>query len=155
MSFPGTTSPARTRRGVPATRIRPANAAPVAGEGEYVLCWMLSNRRLSPNGALDRAVEWARHLGKPLVLLESLRCGYRRASDRIQQLVPDGMAEHQYARDGRAPSSYAGIFWVLGRCDRSCGSERPAFGKVRFMSSGNMARKLRTDENGRRRAAPA
>jgi deoxyribodipyrimidine photo-lyase len=49
----------------------------------------------------------------------------------------------KYALDGRDPNSYSGIFWVLGRYDRAWGPERPIFGKIRFMSSKNTARKVR------------
>jgi deoxyribodipyrimidine photo-lyase len=51
---------------------------------------------------------------------------------------------NRYALDGRDPNSYSGIFWVLGRYDRAWGPERPIFGKVRYMSSKNTARKIRT-----------
>ena len=50
---------------------------------------------------------------------------------------------NKYALDGRNPNSYSGIFWVLGRYDRAWGPERPVFGKIRFMSSDNTARKVR------------
>jgi deoxyribodipyrimidine photo-lyase len=50
---------------------------------------------------------------------------------------------NKYALDGRNPNSYSGIFWVLGRYDRAWGPERPIFGKIRYMSSDNTARKLR------------
>ena len=50
---------------------------------------------------------------------------------------------NKYAIDGRNPNSYSGIFWVLGRYDRAWGPERPIFGKVRYMSSDNTARKVR------------
>lgn len=50
---------------------------------------------------------------------------------------------NKYALDGRNPNSYSGIFWVLGRYDRAWGPERPVFGKIRFMSSANTARKVR------------
>jgi deoxyribodipyrimidine photo-lyase len=50
---------------------------------------------------------------------------------------------NKHAVDGRDPNSYSGIFWVLGRYDRPWGPERPIFGKVRYMSSANTARKLR------------
>jgi len=53
---------------------------------------------------------------------------------------------NKYALDGRDPNSYSGIFWVLGRYDRAWGPERPVFGKVRFMSSKNTLRKLKTRE---------
>ncbi len=49
---------------------------------------------------------------------------------------------NKYALDGRNPNSYSGIFWVLGRYDRAWG-ERPVFGKIRFMSSDNTARKVK------------
>ena len=49
---------------------------------------------------------------------------------------------NKYALDGRNPNSYSGIFWVLGRYDRPWGPERPIFGKVRYMTSSNTARKL-------------
>ena len=50
---------------------------------------------------------------------------------------------NKYALDGRDPNSYSGIFWVLGRYDRPWGPERPIFGKIRYMSSANTARKVR------------
>ena len=50
---------------------------------------------------------------------------------------------NKYALDGHDPNSYSGIFWVLGRYDRPWGPQRPIFGKIRYMSSENTARKLR------------
>jgi deoxyribodipyrimidine photo-lyase len=49
---------------------------------------------------------------------------------------------NRYALDGRDPNSVSGIFWVLGRHDRPWGPERPVFGKVRYMTSANTARKV-------------
>lgn len=49
---------------------------------------------------------------------------------------------NKYALDGRDPNSYSGIFWCLGRYDRPWGPERPIFGKIRYMSSENTARKM-------------
>ncbi len=49
---------------------------------------------------------------------------------------------NKYAVDGRDPNSYSGIFWCLGRYDRAWGPERKIFGKIRYMSSENTARKL-------------
>jgi deoxyribodipyrimidine photo-lyase len=49
---------------------------------------------------------------------------------------------NKYALDGRNPNSYSGLFWVLGRYDRAWGPERPIFGKIRYMSSDNTARKI-------------
>lgn len=68
-----------------------------------MLYWMTSFRRLSSNFALQRAVEVAREIGRPLVILEALRCDYRWASDRLHQFVIEGMAEHARAlRNGPA-----------------------------------------------------
>ena len=50
---------------------------------------------------------------------------------------------NRFAVDGRNPNSYSGIFWVLGRYDRAWGPERSIFGKVRYMTSENTARKLK------------
>jgi len=50
---------------------------------------------------------------------------------------------NRFAVDGRNPNSYSGIFWVLGRYDRAWGPERPIFGKIRYMTSENTARKLK------------
>jgi deoxyribodipyrimidine photo-lyase len=48
---------------------------------------------------------------------------------------------NKYALDGRDPNSYSGIFWILGRYDRAWGPVRPIFGKIRYMTSENTARK--------------
>jgi deoxyribodipyrimidine photo-lyase len=48
---------------------------------------------------------------------------------------------NKYAIDGRDPNSYSGIFWVLGRYDRAWGPEREVFGKIRYMTSENTAKK--------------
>ncbi len=53
---------------------------------------------------------------------------------------------NRYALDGRNPNSYSGIFWVLGRYDRAWGPERPIYGKIRYMTSENTARKVRLTE---------
>jgi deoxyribodipyrimidine photo-lyase len=53
---------------------------------------------------------------------------------------------NKYALDGRNPNSYTGIFWILGRYDRPWGPERLVFGKIRYMSSENTARKLRVKQ---------
>ena len=49
----------------------------------------------------------------------------------------------RHALDGSDPNSLSGVFWTLGRYDRAWGPERPIFGKVRYMSSDNTARKFR------------
>jgi deoxyribodipyrimidine photo-lyase len=91
---------------VPPIRIRSCNSAPVRADGEYVLYWMIAFRRTTWNFALDRAVEWARELRKPLIVLEALRCDYRWASDRIHSFALDGMAENACRLAGAGVSHY-------------------------------------------------
>ncbi len=80
-------------RPVPSLRIRNCNIAAINPDGDFVLYWMIANRRLRWNYSLDRALEHCHELGKPLVILEALRCDYPWASDRIHQFVIEGMAE--------------------------------------------------------------
>lgn len=80
---------------VPTERIAAANAALPRSGGDYVLYWMTSFRRLRWNFALQRAVEWANELRRPLLVFEALRAGYRWASDRLHRFILDGMADNQ------------------------------------------------------------
>ncbi len=82
---------------VPAIRIRDCNDAVVRPSAKYVLYWMIANRRVAYNFAFDRAMEYCRELGKPLVIFEALRCGYEWASDRMHRFVIDGMADNAAA----------------------------------------------------------
>ena len=82
---------------VPEIRIRDCNNAAVRAPGKYVLYWMIANRRVAHNFALDRAIEHCREFGKPLVIFEALRCGYEWASDRMHRFVIDGMADNAAA----------------------------------------------------------
>jgi len=80
---------------VPDCRIRAiARADRVDAGGDFVLYWMIAFRRTRHNFSLQRAADWAQHLGKPLIVLEALRCGYRWASDRLHQFVIEGMADN-------------------------------------------------------------
>ncbi len=62
---------------------------------------MTAFRRLAWNHSLDRALAWARELGRPLVVLEALGVGYPWASDRLHRFVLDGMADN--ARRAASP----------------------------------------------------
>jgi len=75
-------------------RIRRVNEAGPDPGGAFVLYWMIAYRRGAFNFALQRAVHWAQELGKPLVVLEALRCGYRWASDRLHRFILEGMADN-------------------------------------------------------------
>ena len=82
---------------VPAVRIRAVNRAAIRSDGAYVLYWMIAARRTHDNFALERAIEHARRLNKPLLVLEALRVGYPYASDRFHRFVIDGMADNAVA----------------------------------------------------------
>ncbi len=90
---------------VPASRIRALNDRARRADGRHVLYWMTAYRRLEWNFALERAVDAAREAGRPLVILEALRCDYAWASDRLHRFVIEGMAEHARALAG-TPVTY-------------------------------------------------
>ena len=78
---------------IPPIRITECNQAPIREEGAVVLYWMIAFRRTEWNFSLDRAIEWAVALKRPLVVFEPLRIGYQWASDRIHGFVMGGMAD--------------------------------------------------------------
>ncbi len=88
---------------VPSQRIRARNSGAVRQDGNYVLYWMTAYRRLQDNFSLDRALEWGRSLGKPVLVFEALRLGYPWASDRIHTFVLQGMVNN------RAQAAQAGL----------------------------------------------
>ena len=79
------------------------NDAPVRISGEYVLYWMIAARRAGWNFGLQRAVEQALALRKPLLVFEALQVDYRWSSARFHQFVIDGM------RDNAATFQAAGV----------------------------------------------
>lgn len=79
---------------IPELRIRSLNDAPVDDDQDFVLYWMVAHRRCRWNFSLQRAVEIAQRLNKPLVVLEALRSDYRWASDRLHWFVIQGMADN-------------------------------------------------------------
>jgi deoxyribodipyrimidine photo-lyase len=83
---------------IPSIRILSVNQKPVLGGdgtlgGDYVLYWMTAFRRTRYNFALQRGVEWANRLGKPLLVFDALRCHYRWASDRFHRFIIDSMRD--------------------------------------------------------------
>ena len=55
---------------------------------------MTAFRRTQSNFALQRAVEIAQQIQKPLVILEAVRCNYRWASHRFHRFILDGMVDN-------------------------------------------------------------
>jgi deoxyribodipyrimidine photo-lyase len=89
---------------VPTQRLRAANVKTVRADGKWVVYWMIAARRVRFNFGLERAAEWARYLGRPLLILEALRSDYPWASDRLHRFIIDGMADNQAALEGRSAS---------------------------------------------------
>ncbi|WP_417736580.1 deoxyribodipyrimidine photolyase [Rosistilla oblonga] len=82
---------------IPDLRIRDLNAHPVRPDGQFVLYWMIANRRTRYNFSLQHAASLAQELGRPLIVLEALRCDYPWASDRLHRFVLQGMADNRAA----------------------------------------------------------
>jgi deoxyribodipyrimidine photo-lyase len=82
---------------VPRVRITAMNAAPVRISGDYVLYWMIAARRPTANFGLQRAVEHAVALRKPLLVFEALQVDHQWASARFHQFVIDGMRDNAAA----------------------------------------------------------
>jgi deoxyribodipyrimidine photo-lyase len=101
---------------VPSLRTRDLNENSVNENGEFVLYWMTACRRLTSNFALDRAIEWARRLNRPLLILEALRCDYPWASRRLHVFVIQGMHDNQQlaAETGHAYFPYVEPSWGHG-----------------------------------------
>ena len=51
---------------------------------------------------------------------------------------------NRYFLDGRDPSSYANVAWIFGLHDRAW-TERPIFGKIRYMNAKGLERKFDID----------
>jgi deoxyribodipyrimidine photo-lyase len=51
---------------------------------------------------------------------------------------------NKYELDGRDPNAFAGVAWCFGKHDRAW-SERPVFGKVRYMNAAGLKRKFDAD----------
>jgi deoxyribodipyrimidine photo-lyase len=109
---------------VPAERIRAVNAAPPRPDRSRVVYWMHAQRRVRWSHALERAVELAVELGRPLLVVETIACDEPWASDRHHAQVLAGMAENRRRLARRpvgylplvetAPGGVAGLLRALG-----------------------------------------
>jgi len=86
-------------------RVRAVNDQPVHRDRAFVLYWMIAARRPAWNFALDRAIDEAHALGKPLVIFEALEADYPWASARLHRFVIDGMRDNAAAVHG-TPITY-------------------------------------------------
>ncbi|RAH15952.1 MAG: deoxyribodipyrimidine photolyase [Methanobacteriota archaeon] len=76
-------------------RINQLNNCKINSDGKYVLYCMISARRLKWNFGLKFAVEKAKQLNKPLVVIEPLNIDHKWASDRIHNFVINGMLDNR------------------------------------------------------------
>jgi deoxyribodipyrimidine photo-lyase len=60
---------------VPELRVRALNEQNPKSDGQYILYWMTATRRLSWNYSIDRALEYAEKLRKPLLIFEAPEVG--------------------------------------------------------------------------------
>lgn len=138
------------RSNLPDTRVRVLRDESPRSDGEFVLYWMTSARRVSWNFALDRAVEWARELDKPLVIFEPLRVGYRWASERHHQSIIDGMGDKAgrlesacvtyYPYVEPEPGAAAGLLAALaGHAACVIADDSPTFFLPRLLEAGRKA----------------
>ncbi len=131
---------------IPPLRLRAVNQRPLRPDGEFVLYWMIAARRTRSNFALQHAASEAARLGRPLVVLEALRCDYPYASDRLHRFVLDGMAANARALAGRPvvyhpyvePAPGAGRGLLAALAERAClvvTDDSPAFFLPRMVAA--------------------
>jgi len=90
---------------IPPQRILTRNEHPKRPDGDWVVYWMMAARRPGWNFGLQRAIEAADSLGKPLVVVEALSASYPWASARHSAFVLEGM-QHQQAAFADKPVLY-------------------------------------------------
>ncbi len=89
----------------PNSRLQLANQTPVRADGRYVVYWMLAQRRTRYSFGLQHAIQRARDLDVPLLVVEALSCSYRWASDRMHAFAIQGMGDQRDAFEG-SPIEY-------------------------------------------------
>jgi deoxyribodipyrimidine photo-lyase len=108
---------------VPSGRIRAFGPPEVRRDAAMVVYWMNVQRRANWNFALDRAVDWAKFLQKPLLIVEPLGCESRWASERHHRFVLRGMLDNE-RKLADAPVRY------LPYLERNAGEGRKLFAAV-------------------------
>ena len=80
---------------VPITRITTLNDEQPNMDAPYVLYWMIAFKRVNYNFSLQRAIEWANKLSKPLLIFEPIAIDYPMASIRFHKFAIEGMRDIQ------------------------------------------------------------
>ena len=76
------------------SRIRNLNNMSINPLGDYILYWMTSARRFHYNAAMDRAVELALKLNKPILVVECMSIRHDWANERILSFSVQGMLDN-------------------------------------------------------------
>ena len=79
--------------GVPNNRITVLKDVEPDLDKDYVLYWIINFKRTSYNFALERAVEIANELSKPLLIFEPLILDYPMSSVRFHKFFLEGMKD--------------------------------------------------------------
>ena len=108
----------KTYSPVPSVRIRSLNDWTINPSGTFVLYWMTAFRRTRFNFSLQRAVELSNDLGKPLVVLEAIRCNGKWMCDRFHRFILDGMQDNAAAIQ-KSKATYCG--YVESRANEAKG----------------------------------
>ena len=129
----------------------------MSARGAYVLYWMIAARRSTWNFALDHAIARAKELGRPLVVFEPLRIGYRWANDRFHTFVVQGMRDNAaaFAKAGvtylpyveRSPGEGKGLLAELAK--RAClviTDEQPGFFLPRMVAAAGKVLPVRLEQ---------
>ena len=77
-----------------ADRVHTLNTSPINEDGEYVLYWMIANRRYHSNAALEYAAHMAEQHNVPLLVLEEISTRHKFANDRITSFMVQGMLDN-------------------------------------------------------------
>lgn len=76
-------------------RVKELNQLPRNPDGEFVLYWMTSCRRFHHNAALERGIQIAVEMEKPLLVVEAVSIRHRWTSDRILTFFAQGVLDNQ------------------------------------------------------------
>ena len=112
----------------PSIRVTSLNKGTLNTNGDYVLYWMIAQRRLTWNFALQRAIERCIALEKPLLIFEPLRLDYPWASERIHQFIIQGMRDNEEVANTHGVTYFPYVEPTLGAgkgllktlCERAC-----------------------------------
>ena len=111
-------------------RIRVLRDLPVNLDGDFVVYWMTATRRYRYNAALERAVEVALEINKPLLVVEGVSIRHRWTSERVVTFMVQGLVENiETFRD--LPVSY--LPWVENHKDSGDGLLRRISGRAAAM----------------------